>query len=97
MEANLSTHFIRSRLHYIHSPDDYHLRVLACLVTRPIGTLIINFSSLGELLVAFLDCIISEWTDRIISTIFDRNLVHKDAVELAWILHCDTSANQPLT
>ncbi|KAG6371483.1 hypothetical protein JVT61DRAFT_9518 [Boletus reticuloceps] len=75
VETNLSTHFIRSMLHNIRSPNDFHLRVLSRLVTRPVGTLIIDFSSLGELLVAFLDCIIT----------------HKDAVNLARILHRDIS------
>lgn len=55
-----STHFIRSGLLNVRSPDDFHLRVLARLVTRPVGTLTVEFSSLGELLVAFLDCVIGE-------------------------------------
>lgn len=59
METNLSTHFIQPRLYHIHSLDN-HLQVLACLITHSIGILIVNFSSLGELLFAFLDYIINE-------------------------------------
>ena len=81
METNLSTHFIQPRLYHIHSLDN-HLQVLACLITHSIGILIVNFSSLGELLFAFLDYIINEWTNRIILTIFDQNLAHKDTVKL---------------
>ncbi|KAG9315338.1 hypothetical protein JVU11DRAFT_4481 [Chiua virens] len=75
IDINCSTHFIQSQLPKLHFPADFHLQVLSCLISSPVGTLIIDFSSLGELLVAFLDCIIA----------------HKNTVQLAQVLHCDIS------
>lgn len=60
-DVNISTHFIRSKIPNIQSPDDFHLRVLSRLVTLPVGTLLVDFSSLGELLVAFLDCVVGKY------------------------------------
>ncbi|KAF9228180.1 hypothetical protein BS17DRAFT_850230 [Gyrodon lividus] len=53
----------------------YHLRVLSCLVTQPVGVLVTEFSCLGELLVAFLDYIVA----------------HKYALQMAGVLHQDIS------
>ncbi|KAG6371473.1 hypothetical protein JVT61DRAFT_9503 [Boletus reticuloceps] len=70
--VNQSTHFLLSAL-----PRDstFRLRVLSRLVSQPRGKLILGFSSLGELLVAFLDCIVT----------------HKNALEVAGVLHRDVS------
>ncbi|KAI5984419.1 hypothetical protein EDD15DRAFT_2375238 [Pisolithus albus] len=53
----------------------YYLRVLSRIITQPVGDLITDFSCLGELLVAFLDYVVA----------------HKNAVEVAHILHRDIS------
>ncbi|KAG6369599.1 hypothetical protein JVT61DRAFT_14219 [Boletus reticuloceps] len=72
MTVNHSTHFLRSAL-----PQDsvFDLRILSHLVSRPVGKLIVEFSSLRELLIAYLDHIIA----------------HKDALEVAGVLHRDIS------
>ncbi|KAG6373554.1 hypothetical protein JVT61DRAFT_6197 [Boletus reticuloceps] len=72
MTVNHSTHFLRSAL-----PQDsvFDLRILSHLVSRPVGKLTVEFSSLGELLIAYLDHIIT----------------HKDALEVAGVLHRDIS------
>ncbi|KAF8545661.1 hypothetical protein OG21DRAFT_1492086 [Imleria badia] len=69
--VNHSTHFLFSAL-----PRDssFQLQVLSRLVSQPVGQLILEFSSIGELLVAFLDHIIT----------------HKNALEVAGILHRDS-------
>ncbi|KAF8546459.1 hypothetical protein OG21DRAFT_1491185 [Imleria badia] len=63
-EILANTYFIRSLLlrNPTSLPCDYHLCILYCLITQPVGILITEFHSLGELLVAFLDYIISEDT-----------------------------------
>ncbi|KAI5990602.1 hypothetical protein EDD15DRAFT_2369663 [Pisolithus albus] len=58
-----------------YKTNPYYLRVLSRIVTHPVGDLITDFSCLGELLVAFLDYIVA----------------HKNAVEIARVLHCDIS------
>ena len=93
-EILANTHFIRSTLlrNPTSRPRDYHLRVLYCLITRPIGILITEFHSLGELLVAFLDYLIGECLPFKTSPYSsDRILAHKDARKIACILHHDIS------
>ncbi|KAF9230846.1 hypothetical protein BU15DRAFT_83115 [Melanogaster broomeanus] len=72
-KLNQSMHTIRSLL----GPIDkfYYLCVMSRLVTWPIGLPITDFSCCAELLVAFLDYVIT----------------HKDAIEKAGILHRDIS------
>ena len=61
LPVNSSTHFIRSDLaHAQYETSNYYLRILSHLVTQPIGDLIMEFSCLGELLVAFLDYLVGE-------------------------------------
>ena len=55
--VNQSTHFLLSALP--RDSSTFHLRVLSRLVSQPLGKLILEFSSLGELLVAFLDYFVS--------------------------------------
>ena len=55
--VNQSTHFLLLALP--HNPFTFHLWVLSHLVSQPLGKLILEFSSLGELLVVFLDYFIS--------------------------------------
>ncbi|KAG9309134.1 hypothetical protein JVU11DRAFT_10841 [Chiua virens] len=73
VEVNHSTHFFLSALP--PHASDLDIRVLSRLVTRPVGKLVLEFSSLGELLVSFLDYIAT----------------HKNALEVAGILHRDVS------
>ena len=59
--VNSSTHFICLDLaHAKYETSNYYLRILSHLVTQPIGDLIMEFSCLGELLVAFIDYIAGE-------------------------------------
>ena len=93
-EILANTHFIRSTL--LRNPTsrsrDYHLHVLYHLITWPVGILITEFHSLGELLVAFLDYLIGECLPFKTSTYSsDRILAHKDARKIACILHHDVS------
>jgi hypothetical protein len=55
--VNSSTHFLFSAL---PSDTSFHLCLLSRLVTRPVCNLILEFSSLGELLVTFLDYTVGE-------------------------------------
>ncbi|KAI6104981.1 hypothetical protein EDD16DRAFT_1714339 [Pisolithus croceorrhizus] len=74
LQLSSSTHFLQAYLaHYKTNP--YYLCVLSCIVTHPVGDLITEFSCLGELLVAFLDYIVS----------------HKNMVEVTHVLHHDIS------
>ena len=57
-EVNQSTHFLRTFLSHIKVPS-YHVRVLSRLLTEPLGQQILDFSSLAELLVAFIDYVLS--------------------------------------
>ena len=57
MMVNHLTHFLCSAL---PQGSVFNLRILSRLVSCPVGKLIIKFSSLGELLVGYLDHIISE-------------------------------------
>ena len=61
-EILANTHFIRLTLLWnpTSCPHDYHLHILYCLITQPIGILITEFHSLGELLAAFLNYLIGE-------------------------------------
>ncbi|KAF8547253.1 hypothetical protein OG21DRAFT_1490386 [Imleria badia] len=68
-----STHHVRSKFGI--SPDQYYLRVLSRLISFPVGSLITDFTSLGELLVAFLDYVVA----------------HKNALRIAHVLHRDIS------
>ena len=61
LPVNSSTHFIRSDLaHAQYKTSNYYLQILSCLVTQPVGDLIMEFSCLRELLVAFLDYLVGE-------------------------------------
>lgn len=68
--VNSPTHALRSavqsHVHY-HAPSR--------IITVPASVALTEFSSLGELLVAFLDCMVA----------------HLDVVETAHVLHCDVS------
>ena len=93
-EILANTHFIRLTLLWnpTSCPHDYHLHILYCLITQPIGILITEFHSLGELLVAFLNYLIGECLPFKTSPYSsDRILAHKDAHKIAHILHCDIS------
>ena len=59
MLVNNSTHFLQAFLSK-HKTSPYYLRVLSRIITQPISNLITEFSCLGELLVAFLDYVVSE-------------------------------------
>ena len=58
IKVNQSTHFLRSLLSGV-SITNYHVRVLSRLFTEPLGEQLMDFSSLAELLVAFIDCVLS--------------------------------------
>ena len=55
--VNHSTHFLHSVL---PQGSVFDLQILSRLVSRPVGKLIIEFSSLRELLIGYLDHIVSE-------------------------------------
>jgi hypothetical protein len=55
--VNHSTHFLHSALPHGSSFD---LRILSQLVSRPVGKLILEFLSLGELLVVYLNQVVSK-------------------------------------
>ena len=54
------THIARTLLSSHFDKPLYHLHVLSCLVTKPRGHPIFKISSLAELLIGFMDCIMSE-------------------------------------
>ena len=58
LKVNQSTHTIRTLLSQVNT-QDYHICVLSCLLTEPLGQEIMNFSSLAKLLVAFIDYVSS--------------------------------------
>ena len=58
-KVNQSTHFFRMLLSHI-KVSSYHVHVLSWLLTEPLGQRILDFSSLAELLVAFIDYVLSE-------------------------------------
>jgi len=58
-KVNQSTHFLRTLLSHI-KVSSYHVRVLSWLLTEPFGQRILDFSSLAELLVAFINYVLSE-------------------------------------
>ncbi|KIJ63916.1 hypothetical protein HYDPIDRAFT_168311 [Hydnomerulius pinastri MD-312] len=75
-KLTLSTHTLRALLAgAIASNRPYQLRVLSRLVTEPKGLSIMFFTSLAELVVAFIDYVLS----------------HRDAFEKASVLHHDIS------
>ncbi|KAI5986625.1 hypothetical protein EDD15DRAFT_2373072 [Pisolithus albus] len=74
MKVNMSTHFLR-RLVSQSGGRQYQLRVLSRLLTEPLGIQIMAFSSLAQLLIAFLDYV----------------QIHKDAIVKAKVLHRDIS------
>ncbi|KAI5988016.1 hypothetical protein EDD15DRAFT_2199193 [Pisolithus albus] len=74
MKVNMSMHFLR-RLVSQSGGRQYQLRVLFCLLTEPLGIQIMAFSSLAQLLIAFLDYV----------------QIHKDAIVKAKVLHRDIS------
>ena len=57
---NHSTHIICSIINVMHGAPLYNLHVLSCLVSKPRGFPIFNFTSLAELLVALIDCLCGE-------------------------------------
>jgi len=57
--VNWSIHFLRTFLAE-RKTSRYYLRVLSRIITTPIGDLITEFSCLAELLVAFLEYVVSE-------------------------------------
>ena len=57
MLVNCSTHILHSAL---SQGFDFKLRTLCCLVSRPIGKLILDFRSLRELLVGYLDHVVGK-------------------------------------
>ena len=59
LKVNKSTHFIRTLLPDI-AARPYHVRTLSRLITEPVGQTILEFSSLVELLLAFIDYVLSE-------------------------------------
>ena len=59
LRINQSTHIIQTILPHIQT-HNYHICVLSCLLTEPFGQQIMAFSSLTELLLAFINCILSE-------------------------------------
>ena len=59
LKVNKSTHFIRTLLPDI-ATHPYHVRTLSRLITEPVGQSILEFSSLAELLLAFIDYVLSE-------------------------------------
>ncbi|KIJ11755.1 hypothetical protein PAXINDRAFT_15338 [Paxillus involutus ATCC 200175] len=72
----LSTHTLRALLPgAITSNRPYQLRVLSRLITEPKGLSVMFFTSLAELVVAFIDYVLS----------------HRDAFEKASVLHRDIS------
>ncbi|KAI6000082.1 hypothetical protein EDD15DRAFT_2362646 [Pisolithus albus] len=79
--ATVANPLVNSSTHFLRvhlsrfKTSPYFLRVLSHIMTQPIGALITEFSCLGELLVAFLDYVVA----------------HKNAVEVAHILHRDIS------
>ena len=93
-EILANTHFIRLTLlqNSTSRPRDYHLCILYHLITWPVGILITEFHSLRELLVAFLNYLIGECLPFKTSPYSsDQILAHKDACEIAHILHHDVS------
>ena len=55
-----STHIACTLLSSHFDKPPYHLHVLSHLVTKPCGYPIFEFSFLAELLIRFMDCIMSE-------------------------------------
>ena len=58
IQVNQSTHFLRSLLSDVNITN-YHARVLSRLLTELLGKQLMDFSSLTELLVAFIDYVLS--------------------------------------
>ena len=59
LKVNKSTHFIRMLLSDV-DVHPYHVRALSRLITELVGQPILEFSSLAELLLAFIDHVLSE-------------------------------------
>ncbi|KAF8444700.1 hypothetical protein L210DRAFT_3530672 [Boletus edulis BED1] len=71
--VNASTHLLRAVLNQPNGNRPYQLRVLSRLTTEPTGKSIMEISCLAELIIVYIDYILS----------------HKDALEKTGILHCD--------
>ncbi|KAG6375434.1 hypothetical protein JVT61DRAFT_2991 [Boletus reticuloceps] len=71
--VNASTHLLRAVLKQPNGNRPYQLRALTRLTTEPTGKSIMEISCLAELIIVFIDYILS----------------HKDAFEKTGILHCD--------
>ncbi|KAI5984240.1 hypothetical protein EDC04DRAFT_2914418 [Pisolithus marmoratus] len=74
VKINMSTHLLHKLLWQLDNRQ-YQLHVLSCLLMEPVGMQIMSFSSLAQLLVAFIDYV----------------LTHKDAIDKAKVLHCNIS------
>lgn len=59
IQVNSSMHFLRAYLTHCKT-NPYYLHISSHIITHPVSNLITKFSCLGELLVAFLDCIVGE-------------------------------------
>jgi len=90
IKVNRSTHFLRTLLSDISIPS-YHIRVLSRLLTEPLGKWLMDFSSLAELLVAFIDYVLSGLWSIYLSSANWILAVHKDTIDKANILHRDIS------
>ena len=88
--APMSTHLLRTLLSHIKVPS-YHVHVLSRLLTEPLGQRIFDFSSLAELLVVFIDYVLSRHNVYFAYRLLTLRSVHKNAVEKARILHRDMS------
>ena len=58
-KVNQSTHFLRTLLSRTVKVPSYHVRVLSRVLMEPVGQRIFDFSSLAELLVVFIDYVLS--------------------------------------
>lgn len=70
--VNNSTHSVRAVLErYACSEGTFQLRVLYRLVTEPVGSLVTDFRSLAELIVAFLDFVVGKQDVPVLRSISD--------------------------
>ena len=89
-KVNQSTHFLRALL----SPTKvhhYHVCVLSRLLMELLRQRIFGFSSLAELLVAFIDYVLSKSPCMLCFYLLTPYSVHKDRILKANVLHCDMS------
>ena len=86
-----STHILHALISSHVDNPLYQLHVLSCLVMRPRGYPIFEFTSLTELLIGFMDCITSEFPNQLQDLFCSPSSAHRDAIKIAKILHCDIS------